>query len=246
MMSHPMIPESARPCLWMSAGLLTYRLCDRDFDCERCPLDAALRRGELSGSRDHEALLAPNRDTGDFPEDRQYTAGHAWLQAVADSDGGRLRIGLDTFAAAIIGRCAGVTWNPLGRRLAAGEPVCRLDLGLGTLWVGAPAAGAVVGENAVLREHPELLVTEPYTTGWIAEFQPDEDLDDERLVPAELSRERSRLDLQRFRRRVAMHLLADDAGRLGRTMADGGELLTDLRQMLGGSKYLDIIREFIY
>jgi hypothetical protein len=70
--------------------------------------------------------------------------------------------------------------------------------------------------------------------------------DVEQLVTAELSRERSRLDLQRFRRRVAMHLLADDAGRVGRTLADGGELLTDLRQMLGGPKYLDIVRELIY
>jgi hypothetical protein len=43
-----------------------------------------------------------------------------------------------------------------------------------------------------------------------------------------------------------MHLLADDAGRVGRTLADGGEMLTDLRQMLGGPKYLDIIREFIH
>ena len=84
------------------------------------------------------------------------------------------------------------------------------------------------------------------TEGWIAEFQAEDMADMEQLVPAELARERSRLDLQRFRRRVAMHLLADDAGRVGRTLADGGELLTDLRQMLGGPKYLDIIREFIY
>lgn len=31
------------PCIWMSAGLLSYRLCDREYDCEHCPLDAALR-----------------------------------------------------------------------------------------------------------------------------------------------------------------------------------------------------------
>ncbi len=30
-------------CIWMLAGVLTYRLCDREYDCERCPLDAALR-----------------------------------------------------------------------------------------------------------------------------------------------------------------------------------------------------------
>jgi len=245
-MSHPVIPDSARPCIWMSAGLLTYRLCDRDFDCERCPLDAALRRGDLLGSRDHEALLAPNHDPSDFPEDRRYTAGHSWVQVVDGQDGGRLRFGLDTFAAAIIGRCGGVMWNPPGRSLGRGDVVCRIDLGLGALWIGAPVRGSVVKENQALRDRPEQLVTSPYTEGWIAEFLAEDMADVEQLAPAELSRERSRLDLQRFRRRVAMQLLADDAGRVGRTLADGGELLTDLRQMLGGPKYLDLVRELIY
>ena len=246
-MSHPVIPDSARPCLWMSAGLLTFRLCDRDFDCERCPLDAALRRGDLVGSRDHEPLLAPNRDTSDFPDDRLYTAGHSWVQAVEGGDSGRrLRFGLDTFAAAIIGRCGGITWNPPERSLARGDVVCRLDLGIGALWIGAPVRGSVVDVNQALRDGPEQLVTAPYREGWIAEFLAEDKAEVDQLTPADLSRERSRLDLQRFRRRVAMQLLADDAGRVGRTLADGGELLTDLRQMLGGPKYLDIVRELIY
>lgn len=245
-MSHPVIPDGARPCLWMSAGLLTYRLCDRDFDCARCPLDAALRRGELVGNRDHEALLAPNRDASDFPDDRRYTAGHSWVQVVEGQEGGRLRFGLDTFAAAIIGRCDGVTWEAPDRLVARGDAVCRLDLGLGALWIGAPVPGAVVTENQALRDQPEQLVTAPYTEGWIAELAVENTAEMEQLVTADVSRERSRLDLQRFRRRVAMHLLADDAGRVGRTLADGGELLTDLRQMLGGPKYLDIIRELVY
>lgn len=34
--------RAARTCVWMDAGVLTFKLCDRDFDCEHCPLDAAL------------------------------------------------------------------------------------------------------------------------------------------------------------------------------------------------------------
>ena len=246
MVSHPVIPDSARPCLWMSAGLLTYRLCDRDFDCERCPLDAALRRGDSLENRGHEALLSPNRAAGDFPDDRRYTGGHSWVQLAEGHEVGRLRFGLDTFAAAIVGRCGGITWNPPGHSLARGDAVCQIDLGIGTLWIGAPVRGVVARENQALRDHPEQLVTAPYTDGWIAELIAEDMADLDQLVPADLSRERSRLDLQRFRRRVAMQLLADDAGRVGRTLADGGELLTDLRQMLGGAKYLDLVRELIY
>ncbi len=31
-------------CVWMTAGVIRFWLCDRGFDCENCPLDRALRR----------------------------------------------------------------------------------------------------------------------------------------------------------------------------------------------------------
>jgi hypothetical protein len=45
-LQHVRREESLGPpelCLWMLSGVLNYRLCDRDFDCEHCPLDRALR-----------------------------------------------------------------------------------------------------------------------------------------------------------------------------------------------------------
>ena len=36
-------PPSIR-CVWMDAGVVNYKLCDRGYDCERCPLDQALHR----------------------------------------------------------------------------------------------------------------------------------------------------------------------------------------------------------
>jgi len=65
------------------------------------------------------------------------------------------------------------------------------------MWIGAPLAGSVVKENPALQDLPEQLVTAPYTEGWIAEFQAEDMADMKQLVPAELARERSRLDLQR-------------------------------------------------
>jgi glycine cleavage system H lipoate-binding protein len=244
-MSHRVLPDSARPCLWMSAGIVTYRLCDRDFDCERCALDAALRR-ESPVVAEHEALQIPGRELGDFPDDRRYTPGHSWVRVAQGQDPRLLRFGLDAFAAAIIGRCGGVTSSPAGTVLARGETVCLIDLGIGTLSVGVPAGGTLVEGNRRLQEQANRLVTAPYADGWIADLQAVDvaELDD--LMPAEKARAEARFDLQRFRRRVAMQLLVDDAGRVGRTLADGGELLTDLRQMLGGPMYLEMLRELIH
>jgi hypothetical protein len=39
-------PRTPAPmyCVWMDAGVVNYKLCDRGFDCDRCPLDQALHR----------------------------------------------------------------------------------------------------------------------------------------------------------------------------------------------------------
>lgn len=39
-------------CVWMRAGVIRFWLCDRDFDCEHCPLDAALRSRSWSSPDD--------------------------------------------------------------------------------------------------------------------------------------------------------------------------------------------------
>lgn len=39
----PQPAYSGLPCVWMSAGLVAYKLCDRGFECESCPFDQAMR-----------------------------------------------------------------------------------------------------------------------------------------------------------------------------------------------------------
>lgn len=234
-----------RPCLWMSAGLLSYKLCDRDFDCEQCPLDAAMRC-QSPGSLSREMLLAPTGDSPDFPEDRVFTTGHTWLQIEGDRDSRLLKFGIDAFAAAILGCCAGVTGPSCPHTLDRGATVCRIDVGMGTLSVSTPVNGTLVNGNPALREQPDQVVSAPYRGGWLAELIAADVGELQDLMPAEVAREKARLDLQRFRRRVALHLLAEDQGQIGHCLADGGELVTDLRQMLGGPAYLEVARELIH
>jgi glycine cleavage system H protein len=241
-MFHRVVPENAQPCLWVSAGLLTYKLCDRDFDCDHCPLDTALRGGVPVG-RPCESVFPRIRDGNPFPEDRRYTAGHSWVQAVAGEEGRTFRLGLDAFAAAIIGWCQEIRWRT--SKANRGETISEIDLGLGVLSVGAPLQCNVAAGNPALLEDPRRLVTAPYTEGWILDLVMDDPAQCDGLLTADAARRKTQLDFQRFRRRAAMQLLAD-ATVVGPSLADGGELLTDLRQMLGGHAYLDLLRELIY
>ena len=255
--------EGPRPCLWMSAGLVSYKLCDRGFDCERCPLDAALRGEPLA------VPGAPPADTPrvaalSFPEDRLYGDGHTWIkegvmEGVREEAGGAgcvLRIGLDAFAVALIGGARRIeprvecgSEGGGGGAVDEGEPLCDLDLGIGHLAVRSPVRGVARRWNDALVADAALLVTEPYGAGWLVELAPAGQATSGgeglcHLHPAGVARDRARLDLRRFRRRAALFLF-DQTDTVGPTLQDGGEVLTDLRCILGPTRFVELIGELI-
>lgn len=242
--AHPpaKLADLAPPCIWMSAGLLTYKLCDREYDCERCPLDAALRGESLP----REPGPEPVRSAARFPADRLYTAGHTWLQR--RGEGETVRLGLDGFAALLLGRPVAVRFADVESVLPRGAPACELGLAAGTLALSTPIAVRVLRGNERLALDPDLVAGSSYDEGWLLELAPVEPRQQPAaagLLSAALAGERAGLDLRRFRRQAAFHLLAD-VGDVGPTLQDGGTPLTDLRRILGRRAYLDLLREFVH
>jgi len=279
-MPRPILRKTVRPCVWMTAGLVSYKLCDRDFDCEHCPLDAALRgepRSSRCGVTVPDSVAFPLRSTPSFPASRLYTSGHLYLLAVGESNGGPrcFRLGLDAFAAALLGGCLGVRPVAPGEFLRAGEGCCELDLDAGVLSLGAPLEGRVGSHNPVLDTSPEWAVTAPYGDGWLLELETDAPVEGRGeetgrrggLLDPEEARQQARLDLRHLRRRLALHWLTEteepplvDAGEsagdsaladsavvaVGPSLADGGVPLVDLRQMLGDRSWLALLRELVH
>lgn len=230
--------EPDRPCLWMTAGLLSYRLCDRDFDCERCPLDAALRGEPLPAG---EGEPPPVATPVVFPPDRRYTSGHLWLQG-GGATGAAVRVGLDGLAAALLGPPRAVRLRP-DAEIAEGEPLCELELAAGVAALGAPVVCRSPRLNPALASTPGLAALSPYGDGWLLEADAGA-IEPPELLDAPAARRLASHDLRHFRRRIALELLSE--AEVGATLADGGTLLTDLRRILGARRYLTLVRELVH
>ncbi|NNG16839.1 MAG: hypothetical protein HKM89_10195 [Gemmatimonadales bacterium] len=237
------LPEDALPCVWMSAGLVAYRLCDREFDCDDCPLDLALR-GVSPTSQSDPPTAVPSGHATEFPEDRLYSTGHLWIQQCG-GHGKDLRVGLDGFASDLMGHCVAVRSGRIPRRLSRGALVFEVKIPEGTLPIGAPCDCEVVQWNRALSQRPQQVNTDPYGEGWIAQITTTGDGRFDGFLSALDAREQARLDLRGFRRRAALFLLTDTAD-VGACLPDGGAVLTDLRQMLGGGRYLQLLRELAH
>jgi glycine cleavage system H protein len=236
------VPTGQQECVWMRAGVINYRLCERKLDCEHCMLDAALQgRGE-------QATWAPG-DWGptayrQFPHDRQFSAAHAWVQSVARQS---VRIGLDALAAWLVSDVIGVRLPEVGSRVERGQVLATLLAKGGEITLPAPLAGCVRARNDLVLGCPELVTSAPYGAGWLIDLDLSSDEQRKqlpRLLDGEDAETLSRGQLHQFHRRIDT-LVSARSPRIGPTLADGGEPTADPRVMLGAARYLKLVQELL-
>ncbi len=58
------LPPGILPCVWMSAGLVAFKLCDREGECEGCPFDRAMQGARSEPPAASAGLPAPSRGPG--------------------------------------------------------------------------------------------------------------------------------------------------------------------------------------
>lgn len=243
-MAAPAVCSTDQACVWMRAGVLAYKLCDRGFDCEHCPLDAALRGNPWSWIPPGRPLSEHCFQAGTFPDDRWYSAGHTWVGGHGAVPG-RVRFGLDCFAAALLGPPRRLRRIESSHGLEAGQTVCELDLEQGSVPLGLPGPGRVVAWNGALADSLALLVEAPYDEGWIAEIEPAFAGRPGGMFGGEDALRRARLDARRFCRGAAMNLLVE-TGRWRSTPPERLCAITDLRGSLDAGAFLALVRDLVH
>jgi glycine cleavage system H protein len=222
----PPSADTGEPCVWMSAGVLAFKLCDRCFECERCPLDLALGAVRVSRPPEH----APRVRLG-FPDDRVYSAGHGWVLAL---DANRVRTGVDALAARLVQRVHAIVLPAAGTRVRAGEPLGWIFAENEPLPIAAPIDGVVLAANPRVRDDPALALRDPYGAGWLVELSREPSSEQKPLEDARSARKRAGRDLRALRK------LAERRSRdlrVGPTAYDGGVRVRDPRVALGERRY---------
>jgi glycine cleavage system H protein len=226
----------------MRAGVINFRLCDRAFDCEHCRLDAALQgRGEQSTWMPGDWGPSGYRL---FPQDRQFSAAHAWVQSTAAAS---VRVGVDALAAWLVSAVVGVRLPEPGALVKRGQPIATLLAKGGDIAVPSPVEGHVRARNELVLGCPELVTAVPYGAGWLVDIELSRDEQRKqlsRLLCGEDAETLSRGQLHQFHRRID-ELIATRSRRVGPTLADGGQPATDPRTMLGSALYLKLVQELL-
>jgi glycine cleavage system H protein len=104
----------------------------------------------------------------EIPEDLRYTADHEWAKLI---DATTVRVGVTDYAQASLGDIVFVSVHEVGGSVASGDTFGEVESTKSVSDLYSPLTGTVSARNEALDTNPELLNTDPYGAGWIAEIE---------------------------------------------------------------------------
>jgi glycine cleavage system H protein len=102
------------------------------------------------------------------PADLHYTAEHEWIRR---TDGGTVRVGITDFAQSALGDVVFVQLPAVGDTVTAGETFGEVESTKSVSDLYAPISAKVVAVNGDLEADPQLVNSDPYGAGWLADLR---------------------------------------------------------------------------
>jgi len=101
------------------------------------------------------------------PEDVKYTKEHEWVLQNPD---GSVRIGITDYAQAALGDIVYIQLPKVNSPIKSGSVCGEVESTKSVSEIYAPVSGTFSQVNSALEAHPELINSDPYGSGWIAEI----------------------------------------------------------------------------
>jgi glycine cleavage system H lipoate-binding protein len=179
--------------------------------------------------------LAPSLVGGfQVPENLRYHPGHTWALNESPS---LVRIGLDEFAAKLVGKIEKVTLPQRGQWVRQGQKIWTIHRDGNSVDMVSPIEGSVADINEAALMNPELARKDPYGEGWLVTVQsPDAKTNFRNLLGGALARWWTEESASRLQRRVPVAL--------GALAQDGGVAMDNLTAQMPDHEWSQIAREF--
>lgn len=216
-------------CIWMTAGVVQYKLCDYEYDCDNCGFDRAIRQRFPVHER---ASQLTNEQKCRIDESLFYHPKHIWMRVEEE---GKVRVGLDDFGQSLIGRIYSAHLPDAGERIHDG--CWRITHQFGEISMSGGMDGLVVQKNQQLDQFPSLINSSPYDKGWIFILEPKDLLQSlKSLYYGKKAKEWFADELNKLR-----SMLVESNPEVGITLQDGGMFRDDFGSFVNA----EIINKFL-
>jgi len=250
-------------CIWMTAGVISFKLCPLSYDCEHCDFDKVMRlqvrssglkskekrdifKSAVETESPHTASLESKEpfftfSVGEFDERSYIHPTHLWAQREDDR---WWKVGVDKLLAYILPPPVKIELYKPNQMVIQEQVFGSILTEAGAVFMPVPLSGRLVQINSKLAEEPKLLQQDPYGEGWLAmiEWFKDE---------SELARFYTGPAGRTFLKEEAQHLKfllkyrGVEVNQVGVTLSDGGASIQYLYQILPAQVCLRLAQEMI-
>lgn len=98
------------------------------------------------------------------PQDLRYHREHEWIRV----EGKQATIGISQFAQDALGDIVFLDLPRAGATVTAGQQIGEVESTKTTSTLYTPVGGKILKVNTDLKDHPEIVNTDPYGKGWMA------------------------------------------------------------------------------
>jgi glycine cleavage system H protein len=116
------------------------------------------------------------------PSELRYTKEHEWVQELTAT---RFRIGITDYAQAALGDIVYIQLPKMGNDVSADKVCGEVESTKSVSEIYAPITGQIVLVNEKLESNPEVINSDPYGAGWIAEIEISTPTLSEKLLSAQ-------------------------------------------------------------
>ena len=98
-----------------------------------------------------------------IPSDLRYHQEHEWVRI----NGTQATVGISHFAQDALGDIVFIDLPKVGRSVKAGEQIGEVESTKTTSTIYTPVSGTIAEVNPGLKDHPEVVNSDPYGKGWM-------------------------------------------------------------------------------
>lgn len=169
------------------------------------------------------------------PDNVRYHTGHTW--ALSESRD-LVRVGMDDFAAKLVGKIESITLPQRGRWVRQGQKLWTIIRDGKSVDMVSPIEGTVSDVNDAVSADPELARKDPYGEGWLVTVQaPDAKINFRNLLGGALARMWTEESALRLRKRMPVAMASALA-------QDGGVAVDDITEHLPDADWSALTKEF--
>lgn len=228
------MPLAQRLCIHHMKGHIQYKNCSKSYHCIDCEFDQYFY-DQFKINAIIKPVAFDDIHGISFPNGFYLHPGHVWIKI---EDSGMVRIGIDDFAAKLLGEFDQIDVPVIGKKLVQGDPGFSLMREQHKVDFVSPVNGVITQVNPRIKKAPENITGSPYTEGWICMvYCPDLKNDLRQLMFLDSSKA--------FMENKINRLYGFIEERTQLKAADGGNLVSDIFGSLSGVSWKELVTEFI-